>query len=70
MPPELGERTPLCAFYNPANRNLIVASMKIAIIVCCEQINLEEIDGYTHTKPVTRALYNPLFNVVSIISII
>ncbi|XP_049790191.1 WD repeat-containing protein on Y chromosome-like [Schistocerca nitens] len=62
--PELGELTPAVSFYNPINRNLLVASMKLAIVVCREEIDLTQTDGFTHTKPVTNALYNELFKIL------
>ncbi|XP_067009449.2 WD repeat-containing protein on Y chromosome isoform X1 [Anabrus simplex] len=63
LPPELGERTPLTTLYNPINRNFIVASLRIAIVVLGATVD-ERTDGFTHTKAVTMALYNKLFKCV------
>jgi len=38
--------------------------MKIAILVCGNIVDEQQSDGYTHTEPVTKALYNPLFKCV------
>ncbi|XP_069676341.1 WD repeat-containing protein on Y chromosome-like isoform X2 [Periplaneta americana] len=64
LPADLAGKTPLATFYNPLNRNLIIASKKIAVVICGKIVDEELTDGYTHTKAVTKALYNPLFKCI------
>lgn len=54
----------LAAVYNPANRNLILASLQLAIIECEPKLNEMHTDGFTHAKPVSVVLYNALFKTV------
>ncbi|RVE45325.1 hypothetical protein evm_010030 [Chilo suppressalis] len=64
VPPQVGERTPISAVYNPATREYILAAIKIAVLVLDEQLNPEHTDGFTHSRAVAKVLYNPLFKVV------
>ncbi|KAJ0175384.1 hypothetical protein K1T71_008543 [Dendrolimus kikuchii] len=64
IPPQVGERTPISAVYNRATREFILAAIKIAIIVLDEQLNPEHTDGFTHSRAVSKILYNPLFKVI------
>ncbi|XP_046962208.1 WD repeat-containing protein on Y chromosome [Vanessa cardui] len=64
IPPQIGERTPISAVYNPATREFILAAIKIAIVVLDEQLNPQHTDGFTHSRAVAKVLYNPLFKVV------
>ncbi|KAH9642095.1 hypothetical protein HF086_007215 [Spodoptera exigua] len=64
IPAILGEHTPISAVYNPATRDFILASVKIAIIVLDEQLNPLHTDGFTHASAVSKVLYNPLFKVI------
>ncbi|XP_049868004.1 WD repeat-containing protein on Y chromosome-like [Pectinophora gossypiella] len=64
IPPQVGERTPISAVYNPATREFIMGAIKIAIITLSEQLNPAHTDGFTHTRAVSKILYNPLFKVV------
>ncbi|KAJ9600992.1 hypothetical protein L9F63_000830, partial [Diploptera punctata] len=64
IPAEVGGQNPLATYYNPTNRNFIVGSIRIAILLCGRQVDEEETDGYTHSKCVTKALYNPLFKCI------
>lgn len=64
IPAVVGERTPICALYNPATREYILGAMKLAVLVLDEQINGNHTDGFTHSRAVARVLYNKLFKVV------
>uniref|UniRef100_A0A2A4JJ24 WD repeat-containing protein on Y chromosome n=1 Tax=Heliothis virescens TaxID=7102 RepID=A0A2A4JJ24_HELVI len=64
IPTVLGERTPISAVYNPATREFILAAIKIAIVVLDEQLNPLHTDGFTHSRAVSKVLYNPLFKVI------
>ncbi|CAH0714096.1 unnamed protein product, partial [Brenthis ino] len=64
IPPQIGERTPISAVYNPATREFILAAIKIAIVVLDEQLNPQHTDGFTHSRAIAKVLYNPLFKVV------
>ncbi|XP_072939035.1 WD repeat-containing protein on Y chromosome-like [Epargyreus clarus] len=64
VPPQVGERTPISAVYNPVTRELILAAVKIAVLVLDEQLNPQHTDGFTHSRAVAKVLYNPLFKVV------
>lgn len=64
IPPQVGERTPISAVYNPATREYILAAIKIAVVVLDEQLNAHHTDGFTHSRAVAKILYNPLFKVV------
>ncbi|XP_022814893.1 WD repeat-containing protein on Y chromosome-like [Spodoptera litura] len=64
IPAVLGERTPISAVYNPATREFILACMKIAVVVLDEQLNPLHTDGFTHSRAVSKVLYNPLFKVI------
>lgn len=64
VPPQVGERTPISAVYNPATREYILAAIKIAVVVLDEQLNAHHTDGFTHSRAVANILYNPLFKVV------
>lgn len=64
IPPQVGERTPISAVYNPATREYILAAIKIAVIILDEQLNPQHTDGFTHSRAVAKILYNPLFKVV------
>nr|CAD7572926.1 unnamed protein product [Timema californicum] len=61
LPLEICGRSKMVFFYNPLSRNLIIGSIKIAVLVFGQLIDETQTDGYTHTKAVTTALYNPLF---------
>ncbi|XP_039751479.1 WD repeat-containing protein on Y chromosome-like [Pararge aegeria] len=64
IPSQIGERTPVSAVYNPATREFILASIKIAVLILDEQLNSQHTDGFTHSRAVAKVLYNPLFKVV------
>ncbi|XP_047019630.1 WD repeat-containing protein on Y chromosome-like [Helicoverpa zea] len=64
VPSVIGERTPISAVYNPATREFILAAIKIAIVVLDEQLNPLHTDGFTHSRAVSKILYNPLFKVI------
>ncbi|CAH2075872.1 unnamed protein product, partial [Iphiclides podalirius] len=64
IPPQVGERTPISVVYNPATRELILGAIKIATLVLDEQLNPLHTDGFTHSRAVSKLLYNPLFKVV------
>nr|XP_032514989.1 WD repeat-containing protein on Y chromosome-like [Danaus plexippus plexippus] len=64
IPPQVGERTPISALYNPVTREFIVGAIKIAVVVLDEQLNPLHTDGFTHSRAVSKILYNPLFKVV------
>lgn len=64
IPSQVGERTPITAVYNPATRDFILGAIKIAIIMLNEQLNPKHTDGFTHSRAVSKILYNPLFKVV------
>lgn len=64
MPPQIGERTPISAVYNPATRELLLAAVKLAVLVLDEQLNPLHTDGFTHSRAVSKLLYNPLFKVI------
>uniref|UniRef100_A0A2A4JIW6 WD repeat-containing protein on Y chromosome n=1 Tax=Heliothis virescens TaxID=7102 RepID=A0A2A4JIW6_HELVI len=64
IPAVVGERTPISAVYNPATREFILAAIKIAIVVLDEQLNPLHTDGFTHSRAVSKVLYNPLFKVI------
>ncbi|KAG6461155.1 hypothetical protein O3G_MSEX012443 [Manduca sexta] len=64
IPPQVGERTPITAVYNPATREFILAAIKIAVVILDEQLNPQHTDGFTHSRAVAKILYNPLFKVV------
>ncbi|XP_013178307.1 PREDICTED: WD repeat-containing protein on Y chromosome-like isoform X2 [Papilio xuthus] len=64
VPPQIGERTPISAVYNPATRELLLAAVKLAVLVLDEQLNPLHTDGFTHSRAVSKLLYNPLFKVI------
>nr|XP_049696246.1 WD repeat-containing protein on Y chromosome isoform X1 [Helicoverpa armigera] len=64
IPAVVGERTPISAVYNSATREFILAAIKIAIVVLDEQLNPLHTDGFTHSRAVSKVLYNPLFKVI------
>nr|XP_021191177.2 WD repeat-containing protein on Y chromosome [Helicoverpa armigera] len=64
VPAVLGERSPISAVYNPVTREFIMAAVKIAILILDEQLNPLHTDGFTHSRAVSKILYNPLFKVI------
>lgn len=58
------DRCFLTAFYNDAMREIIVGGMQLNKIACCPTLDLNAIDGYTHTRAVSVVLYNTLFETV------
>lgn len=61
LPSDLGERSDFKTHYNPNTREVVICSMKIAVIVVYKKLNPDETDGYTHSSPISTMLYNPLF---------
>lgn len=41
-----------------------MGAIKIAVVVLDEQLNPLHTDGFTHSRAVSKILYNPLFKVV------
>ncbi|KAH9642092.1 hypothetical protein HF086_007212 [Spodoptera exigua] len=64
IPAVLGERSPISAVYNPATREFLLACIKIAVVVLDEQLNPLHTDGNTHSRAVSKILYNPLFKLI------
>ncbi|KAE8751897.1 hypothetical protein FOCC_FOCC001374 [Frankliniella occidentalis] len=57
-------RVPLATYYHPLSRVWMIAARDIALVQLCARLNPDRTDGHTHTAPVTRVLYNPLFKCV------
>ncbi|XP_022814895.1 WD repeat-containing protein on Y chromosome-like [Spodoptera litura] len=64
IPAVLGELSPISAVYNPATREFVLACIKIAVVVLDEQLNPLHTDGNTHSRAVSKILYNPLFKLI------
>ncbi|KAJ8721737.1 hypothetical protein PYW07_002512 [Mythimna separata] len=64
IPATLAENTPISAVYNPTTRQFILAATRIAIVLLDEQLNPLHTDGFTHSRTVSKVLYNPLFKVI------
>lgn len=56
------EDVPIAPLYNDTQRELIVASKKIATVKCQPTVDLDKTDGFTHTTAVSVILFNELFN--------
>ncbi|XP_039276213.1 WD repeat-containing protein on Y chromosome-like [Nilaparvata lugens] len=66
---DIGKNAPSIAiFYNPETHLLMAASVKIALITCLRVINEIYTDGFTHSKTVTKVLYNPLYKTILTVS--
>lgn len=55
---------PIVACYHDKSRRLIIANMSLAYCICCPLIDLDVIDGLTHSQAVSVVLYNDLFETV------
>ncbi|KAJ8731038.1 hypothetical protein PYW08_002451 [Mythimna loreyi] len=64
IPAVIGKKTPISAVYNPATRQFILAAIRIAIVLLDEQLNPLHTDGFTHSRTVSKILFNPLFKVI------
>lgn len=64
LPADLGERAEISTIYQPETKEVVVCSMKIAVVVVFGEQDAQETDGYTHTEAVSVILYNPLFKVL------
>lgn len=60
----LTDRCFITAFDQDTTREVIVAGMQLAKVKCGPLLNLEVIDGLTHSKPVSVVLFNSLFKSV------
>ncbi|XP_058055775.1 WD repeat-containing protein on Y chromosome [Anopheles bellator] len=54
----------VCAYYDDRERQLAMASNKLAVVACCPEIPLDRTDGESHTRPVSVLLYNALYKLV------
>ncbi|XP_063236121.1 WD repeat-containing protein on Y chromosome [Bacillus rossius redtenbacheri] len=64
LPAELSRGEPLCTLHNAETGQLVVGSLMVAVLTCGQQADRSQLVEFTHSAPVTVALYNPLFKCV------